>query len=225
MRAALVALSIALLSGCSINLEHGPVEHFQKTVELDSKAEQAHVELKMGAGDMKVSGGSPNLMDADFDYDIPSWKPVVRYQGASFRGELFVEQPGRSGGANHATYNWNLRLNDKLPLDIVTHLGAGEAHLNFGTMTLRSVEVHMGVGQVELDLRGNPTHDYNVEIHGGIGQATVHLPSNVGIDATAKGGIGRENDRWINKAHEHAPVTIHLDVKGGIGNITLSTES
>jgi predicted membrane protein len=115
---------------------------------------------------------------------------------------------------------------------VVTHLGAGEAHMNLGTMNLRSVEVHMGVGQVELDLRGKPSRDYTVEIHGGIGQAIVHLPSTVGIVANASGGIGdievngleKHEGRWTNAAFEHSPVTIHLDVKGGIGNITLTAE-
>jgi hypothetical protein len=90
----------------------------------------------------------------------------------------------------------------------------------------------MGVGQVELDLRGKPAHDYNVEIHGGIGQAIVHVPSSVGIMANASGGIGdievhgleKNNGHWTNAAYGHSPVTIHLEINGGIGNITLTAE-
>jgi hypothetical protein len=71
-----------------------------------------------------------------------------------------------------------------------------------------------------------------VEIHGGIGQAIVDLPSSVGIVANASGGIGdiqvtgleKHGGRWTNAAYEHSPVTIHLDVHGGIGNITLRAE-
>lgn len=83
-----------------------------------------------------------------------------------------------------------------------------------------------------LKLRRKPTHDYNVDIQGGIGEATVHLPSSAGIVADAAGGIGnidvhgleKNNGRWTNAAYGHSPVTIHLDVKGGIGNITLTAE-
>jgi hypothetical protein len=54
----------------------------------------------------------------------------------------------------------------------------------------------------------------------------------VGIIANASGGIGdievhgleKHNGRWTNAAYEHSPVTIHLEVKGGIGNITLTAE-
>jgi hypothetical protein len=230
--AATIALGAVIHTGCAFNIENtGPVEHLQKSINLD-KSEMARVELKMGAGELRVEGGSPKLMDADFEYNIASWKPVITYNASSFRGELQIEQPANSRGGSNTTYKWNLRLNDKVPIDFVTHLGAGEAHMNLGAMNLRSVEVHMGVGQVEVDLRGKPTRDYNVEIHGGIGQAIVHLPSSVGIVADAKGGIGNievhglenRNGRWTNAAYEHSPVTIHLDVKGGIGNITLTAE-
>jgi hypothetical protein len=231
MRTALVAVSVVALGGCTIKMAPGPIEHYQKSIALD-KSEMSRVEVKMGAGELKIAGGSPQLMDADFEYDIPSWKPNVRYNASSFRGELVVEQPGNSNAANNVTYKWDLRFNDKLPIDLVTHLGAGQANLNLGSMNLRSLEVHMGVGQVELDLRGKPTRDYNVEIHGGIGQAIVHLPSDVGIVANAAGGIGdiqvrgleKRDGQWVNASREHSTVTIHLDVKGGIGNITLIAE-
>jgi hypothetical protein len=222
---------MVMLGGCTFKFEPGPIEHYQKSIALD-KSEMSRVEVKMGAGELRVAGGSPKLMDADFEYDIPSWKPNVRYNASSFRGELLIEQPANSNATNNVTYKWDLRLNDKLPIDLVTNLGAGEAHLNLGTMNLRSLEVHMGVGEVELDLRGNPTRDYNVEIHGGIGQAIVHLPASVGIVANASGGIGnievrgleKRDGRWVNASHEHSPVTIHLDVRGGIGNIALTAE-
>ena len=73
----------------------------------------------------------------------------------------------------------------------------------------------------------DPTPD--VEIHGGVGNATVRLPNGVGIVANARGGIGnvdaegleKHNGRWVSPQREDAKVTVHLDIHGGIGNITL----
>lgn len=118
-------------------------------------------------------------------------------------------------------YQWDVRLNDAQPLDFSTHMGAGNAEMAPGSLTLRSIEVRMGVGNLEMDLRGVPKHDYNVEIHGGVGNAEIRLPKNVGIVAKASGGLGGE---WVNPGHEYAPVTIRLDISGGVGNIDLSTQ-
>jgi hypothetical protein len=229
MKPALLAVAAFATCGCDINVEHtGPVEHETRSVELD-KSEMARVEIKMGAGELTVDGGSPKLMDADFAYNIPSWRPVVKYTAAGFRGNLTVEQPHGSHSRGHMTYKWNLHLNDKVPMDVVTELGAGEARMNMGSLDLRSLQVHMGVGELRLDLRGKPSRDYSVAINGGVGQATVYLPREVGVTANAVGGIGnisvsgleKRDGRWINPAHENSPVTIHVDVHGGIGEIRL----
>ena len=34
-------------------------------------------------------------------------------------------------------------------------------------------------------------------------------------------GLERHNGRWVSAKHEDAKVTIHLDIRGGVGNITL----
>ena len=226
---------LLFLAGCAGRVvAPGPLEHETEAIELDKteKTEMARVELHMGAGELKVSGDSPRLLDADFTYDNPELKPIVRYTTSSFRGRLTIEQPNVHSAGTASHYEWKLRLNNNLPLDVVTHLGAGNAEMNLGGLTLRSVELHMGVGTLDMDLRGNPKRDYDVQIQGGVGNATVRLPANVGIVANASGGIGnieaqgleKHGGRWVNRAHVDAKVTIHLNVKGGVGNIELIAE-
>jgi hypothetical protein len=231
MRFALATTAL-ILTGCDIkDIRTGPLEHSSQSVEL-GKSEMARVEVKMGAGELTIDGGSSKLMDANFEYNIPSSKPIVRTESSSFRSEVFVEQPENSHGGSHSIYKWNLQLNNSLPLDVIAHLGAGEARMNLGSVTLRSLEINMGVGELQLDLRGNPKRDYDVKITGGVGNAIIHVPLSVGIVADAKGGIGnidvrgleKRDGRWVNSTHDHFPVTIHLDVHGGIGNITLAAE-
>src|SRR4029077_13197893 len=108
----------------------------------------------------------------------------------------------------------------------------GEARLNLGSMNLRSVNVEMGAGTLRLDLRGAPRKDYSVRIRGGVGEATVYLPKEVGISATASGGIGeisvtglrKDGGRYVNDAYERATVRIRLDIEGGVGAIKLIAE-
>jgi hypothetical protein len=227
---ALVAL--LALTGCSVqHLDDGPPRHITKAVELD-KSELVRVSLKMGAGELSVSGGSPRLLDADFDFHRLVSEPLVTYHSTGVRGDLTIEQPSSSRGFNQGDYRWDLRLNDRVPLDFVANFGAGKAHMKLGDLILRSVEVHMGVGELSLDLRGNPTRDFDVQIHGGVGEATVYLPASAAISANAKGGIGdisaqgleKRNGHWINPRHEHAAASIHLDVQGGVGAIHLIAE-
>jgi hypothetical protein len=222
----------ACLAGCNFtNTPAGPVQRESRSVELD-QTELARVGLKMSAGTLKVKGGSSKLVEADFTYNVAAWKPEVRYNNTGARGDLTIEQPVDGGHFGDVTYIWDLRLNDQVPLDLTANLGAGEANLNLGSLSLRSLEIEMGAGELTLDLRGQPKRSYDVRIRGGVGEATVHLPTGVGIEADVQGGIGdisarglrKEEGRYVNDALDTATVKIHLNIRGGVGSINLIAE-
>jgi len=232
LRFAVLAVVAGCLASCNFtNTPRGPVTHESKSVDLD-QVELARVGLKMSAGTLKVKGGSPKLLDADFTYNVPAWKPEVRYDNTGARGDLTIEQPTSSGHIGETTYIWDLRFNDQVATDLTANLGAGEADLNLGTLALRSLEIQMGAGEMKLDLRGQPKHSYDVRIRGGVGEATVYLPKEAGIDADVQGGIGdisahglrKQDGRYISDNLDAAPVKIHLNIRGGIGSITLIDE-
>ena len=131
--------------------------------------------------------------------------------------------------ASKLTNRWNLRLNDDVPLDLRVEFGAGEGKLNLAGLSLRSVDVDMGVGQLVLDLTGDWEKNFDVRVRGGVGEVEVRLPRQVGVIVEARGGIGeinarglnKQNGRYVNDAYGESPITIQLDVKGGIGEIKL----
>jgi N-terminal domain of toast_rack, DUF2154 len=231
MNAAMLVLATMLLAGCDVDVRHvGVLEHESKAVDM-AKFESGRLEVKMGAGELRLSGGSPKMLEADFDFNVRAWKPIFTTHTIAQRADIKIEQPS-GGPIGDVKYEWAIKLNDQVPWDVVTNLGAGEAHLDLGSVALRKVEVHMGVGQLHLDLRGTPKRSYEVDVNGGVGEATVLLPKSANIVATAHGGIGEINvqglehhgDRWMSGDSEKSPVTIHLNANGGVGSIRISAE-
>lgn len=226
------ALGTLTLAGCvGIEHDHAPARHETRSIPLD-KAEMVRAEIKIGAGNLNIRGGSSQLVDTDFTYSDESLKPEIRYDSSGFRGRLSIDQRGNGhGGFGDGKYDWNIRFNDDVPLSMMLHFGAGNADLNLGSLNLDNLEINMGVGNLKLDLKGNPKKDYSVSIHGGVGNATVYLPENVGVIADAHGGIGSINagrlrkqgsGRYVNQAsEEHAKITVRLDIRGGIGTVEL----
>jgi hypothetical protein len=225
-----VTCAALTLSACNIT-PAGPEQHESRSVELD-KSDMVRVELKMPVGELDVRGGAPKLLDADFTYNVPEWKPDIRYRSAGAAGDLILEQHGPASSSGNSKNRWDLRFNDKVPLDLKVEFGAGEARLNLGSLSLRSIDLEMGAGTLRMDLRGTPSKDYSVRIRGGVGEATVYLPKEIGISALASGGLGdisvtglrKSADRYVNDAYERAAVRIRLDIQGGVGSIKLIAE-
>lgn len=228
-------LSMVAMQSCRFGMDEASIPTRTETQSIDrDKSEMVRVDLRMAAGEMKVHpGAAGKLMDAAFTYNVASWKPEVRYNATGFRGTLNIEQHATSGGGHHDTKNiWDIQLNDQVPLDVIANMGAGEGRLDLGGLSLRSVQVNLGAGSVRLDLRGEPKHDYDVQVRGGVGEADIWLPRTAGVVAEASGGLGgikadgftQRNGKYYNDAYEKAQVRIHLDVKGGIGQINLHSE-
>jgi hypothetical protein len=222
---------VAVAASCDYNDDFvsGPVQTESQTVQV-GEAKSVRVEVKMGAGDLKLAGGAKELLDADFSFRNPRLRPEVSYDVGGGRGTLIIRQPeGTSGSHRGGHYTWDLRLNDKIPMEMRVELGAGKSEVNLGTLSLSDLELDMGVGETVVNLTGEWKKDFRARIHGGIGQATVRFPRDVGVRVQARGGIGeiraheftKEGDTYTNDAYGKSPVTLSVEVEGGIGQINL----
>ncbi len=220
-----------LLIGCMDRVDVGATQTDSQSVELGD-AESAVVAIQMGVGKLNVSGGATNLMDAEFTYNIETWRPIVDYQQRGRIGELQISQPASeiNGIPNsNIKYSWEIALNDDVPLEMDIDLGVGESDLNLGGLTLQSLLIDTGVGKATVDLTGDWQQSFDVTINGGVGETIIYLPEGVGLRVAASTGIGslvingleKDGDLYTNAAYGDSEVTITLDIEGGIGQITV----
>src|SRR5579863_10426244 len=217
-----------LFTGCAREWgPPGPERTETRSIEMD-KSEEVKVDLKMGAGELRVRGGADKLMEGRFTYNRLRLRPEISDDSGGFRGHLLVREPTHAG-ASAPRYVWDLRFNNQKPMELDVNCGAGQTRLDLGVLALRRVHVEMGVGQLKMDLRGMPKADYDVSVNGGVGEATIYLPEGVGIEADVEGGIGgihapgleKRDGRYVNSSYGHAKTTVRLEVRGGIGSINL----
>ena len=228
---AVTLVGFLCLVGCDMD-EFVPTGPDRKdSIHLDSaKIEKADIQLDMGAGQMTIGGGSDNLVEGTFTYNVDSWKPSVISTTNGSHAVVTIKQPSGAHSGGRTKYAWDLNLNDHILTDLSINCGAGQAKLNLGTLALRSVSVRIGAGQVRLDLSGQPTHDYDVKVESGVGQADIRLPQGVGVTLEAHRGIGSINvtgltkhgDHWENDLYNKSKVTVKVEVNGGIGEIKIA---
>jgi hypothetical protein len=219
------------------NAKVGPLVTETQAVAL-GEAKSVVVNINMGVGDLNVSGGSSDLMNATFNYNVAAWMPNITYSVVGTQGTLQVEQPSErvnnplfnSGG--NTRYDWDLRFMNEVPMTMKVALGVGQGTLKFGGLNLSRLEVNTGVGDTTLDLSGQWKQSPSVLVNGGLGQVTIIVPKDAGVHATIEGGLGKVNaggltvngNTYTNAAYGTSSVTINIDVKTGIGNVNLIQE-
>jgi len=251
---ALMAIVAILLfaSGCGGGTRVGKLQTESETVELGDAA-SVRVEIDMGAGELDVAGGAAELLEADFTYNVAELEPEVDYSG----GTLSVRTPDVETkieslwDIDDYRYEWDLRLNDDVPMEMRVNLGAGRADLKLSSLSLTRLEITRGAGEILVDLSGSasPTrldigggvgvlmvdltgawqNDLEATIGGGVGKNTLILPRDTGVRVKVEVGVGivdaagltREGEYYTNDAFGQSDVTLNIEVEGGVGGTEL----
>ncbi len=225
-------LGALLLTGCVSQARVGPLQTESKSVELGN-GEPISVEINLGAGDLEVTGGAEKLLEGDFTYNVDRLKPEVTYQN----GVLSVRHPDNEGlpvlrGITGFRNEWNLRLNNEVPMDMTVNMGAGNCDLQLADLALTGLDVTLGAGTSTLDLRGGWTRDLDVALDSGAAQITVRLPRDIGVRVEVNAGptaidtqgLTKDGNVYTNAAYGTSPVTLDMNIQSGVGAIKLEVE-
>jgi D-alanyl-D-alanine carboxypeptidase len=229
---ALVLLAALLLAGCGSWAKVGELRSESQSVELGD-ARSVRVEITFGAGNLKLTGGAEKLLEADFTYNVARLKPEVEYTNDT----LVIRHPEVRGlpalqGITDYRNEWNLRLNDELPMDLSVDMGAGSSDLQLAGLPLTELDVSLGAGESTIDLSGDWARDLDVTIDAGAADITVRLPSEVGARVAVEAGpttieaagLRRDGNSFTNDAYGVSEVTLQVDMEAGIGAIKLEVD-
>jgi hypothetical protein len=231
--AAVAAVVLAVACGAAPQrVEVGELRTETRSVEVEN-AESVKVNLRLAVGELDVGGAAedPRLMEADFAYNVAAWEPGVDYEVVGDSGELSVQQRGLDEGipTRDVRNEWDLRLNDRVPVDLTVQMGGGVGNLDLDNLALAGLNLDVGAGSTRVDLSGDWGRDLSAVVRGGAGQVTVLLPSRMGARVEAGTRLGRvnaeglrkEGDAYVNDAYGDSDATLKVEVTGGVGQINL----
>lgn len=229
-----ILLLASALGACQGNQGTGEVQTEDEVVQLQG-ADIVDAQITIGAGNLTVNGGAEDLMDATFTYNLPASKPEVSYNvnqaGDTNTGELAVKQPAELNlnGLTNYRYEWDLKFDSTVPMNMEIKLGAGEANLNLGELNLTGLNVTVGAGTATVDLSGDYQSDLQAEIRGGVGNLSLILPVSTGVQVKVDGGLGnvvatglrKDGDYFVNDAYGSTENTLSVHIQGGVGEIEM----
>jgi len=224
-----VLLGVLLLTGCNSEARVGALQTETQSVELGD-ASLVRVEIDLGAGVLDLTGGAEKLLEADFNYNVARLNPEVEYTD----GTLVVRQPDVRGlpvlrDITDYRNEWNLHLNDEVPMDLRVDIGGGTSDLQLSGLSLTRLDIRLGAGISTVDLSGSWLRDLDVTIDTGAADITVRLPREVGVRVDVETGptviealdLTKDGTIYTNDAYGVSEVTMQVNMEPGIGRINL----
>ena len=235
--AVLVLASMAGATGCTrVKLQDNPATATQtlnKTVAL-AGASRLKTDVTMGVGELTLSGAetSGTAMTGTFVYAPPSWLPEVAYSVEASTGTLSVRQPKNTDVPilDNVHNTWDVQIARGVPTDLHLTLGVGRNSVNLRGVDLTALAVDTGVGETTIDLSGARTAGFSGDINAGVGKLTLRLPRGVGARVTGGSdglgdftadGVSVNSDSWVNDAWSGSGPKIGINLRRGIGEVSI----
>lgn len=220
---ALVALGVQIL----LNRGAAP-EPVEDAITLEG-ARSARLVLEHGAGELRVSGGAPAdlLYGGSFAGGVD--KRLDR-QGdrvsvtLSARPSAWFRWPGAHG------LNWDLRLNEQVPLALTIESGAASTRLDLANTQVTDLTIETGASATTVVLPARAGHT-RAKVSAGAASVDITVPEGVAARIRGMVGVGSlsvDQRRFprFDRAYESpdfatAEHRVELDVEGGVGSVTV----
>jgi hypothetical protein len=229
----LILIGVLVTAGCTEFL--GPPGTVTESVQLED-ATRARVLVQMVVGELTISGGAGELMEAEFIYSANRYAPTIAYNIREDTGDLEVRQPTTTlPGVRVETEDniWSVSLSNDVPINLLVQMGVGPSRLQLASLNLEGLDVEAGIGESEIDLTGDWESDVSGHIVAGPQRLRLLLPAHIGVRVNITGGTaeinvaglrpenGVENGAWVNAAFNDEGPNIFLDIQAGAGPIDL----
>jgi hypothetical protein len=225
----IIVTLLMLVTGCNVTTS----ANIQKeTIKVKKDhAKKLTVNLKLGAGSLKVSKGAKDWVNGTVKYN-KKHKPIVDYNLVGNKGTVNIKEPSEFTIGN-VKNKWNLTLSNKVPIDLSVEAGASSTYLDLKDLKLRKLDVNAGVGEIKIDLSGKWEKSFDAKIDTGVGKSTFILPSDVGVKIISEKGIGtadyiglisKGNGVYVNEAYKKSNVILTIQTQLGIGDVTFKTK-
>jgi hypothetical protein len=242
---ALPSLACTITLPAPAQVTTGPTQTFSVNEVLSGEAtadKPVKVELRMGAGELKLQSGADGLAQGEIEYNVPDWKPTITNRD----GKLIIEQgqtkdhslswlPGRD---NEIVNNWDLKLG-QAPMALDVAAGAYKGTLDLSGLHLRQLTISDGASDSEVTFdEANPevmdkftysTGASSVKLNGlgyanfkdltfkgGAGDYKLNFDGELQQDATVEISAGMSSIQIDIPSGQNAKVT----VSGGMKNVT-----
>lgn len=126
------------------------------------------------------------------------------------------------------TWSWDLGLSPRLPLDLELSLGAGNAELDLRGLQVEQLDVNMGVGKTTVTLP--EAGQFEASVNSAIGQIAIIVPRQMALrvqsntalaNVNVPPGFRKEDGVCISPRYNTAVNRVDLEVGMAIGNITI----
>lgn len=187
----------------------------------------AEIEINPAVGTLNIERLVDSTLLIQGEVDFPeSSKALTNYSIQGEKGYYKIDSRPFNNFPTLGTWNWDLGLTERIPIQLIVAMGAGDLNLDLTGLILTSAEVSQGVGEITLILQ--ESGNYDVKVSQAIGSIIITLPQDSGVriqvdraitNLDLPEGFTHEGDYYFSPGYDSKGNMINLEISQAIGNI------
>ncbi len=221
----LIVLSVLVITslacGFTVNLptvETGPDRIYKVDEALPENGKPVKLRIEVGAASLDVRPGAKALVDGSITYNVKGWEPSVSRTDDSL--VIKQETKGIQGIPSSSIKNeWELKLNNDVPMDIELVAGAYQGNLELGGLSILNLKVEDGASDSTVKFtEPNQSVMELLDYHTGASNITLNGLANANFkEMVFSGGAGNYTLDFSGELLHDA----HVNVDAGVSTIKI----
>lgn len=151
----LAAATMILLTACVFEFDNagsmvaGTLKEYRETVEMNDKynrGQPLELNLEMKMAKAVLDSTDEKLADVKFSYSSKALKPEFKAD----EDEISIRNRLKEYSFSKAVNNWDVKITDKLPLEIEVRADASEARLDMSRMQINSIDAELNASSARM---------------------------------------------------------------------------
>ncbi len=198
------------------------------SIEKNTEATSADVTLKTGAGAVNISGGSEKIVSGTYEHQGLTLSK--KDETADHVQKVGLETTGNWNFWGRHANNFDLALNNDMPLSLTLGTGATDMTIDLTTINATNVSIDTGASDVKLIMGDKPDLS-RVSVDAGASSISITLPKTVGAKIDLSAGattkslpdfIQRDDKTYETANYESSTKKIAFDMNLGAATLTFN---
>lgn len=196
---------------------------------LGASAQRGELKLDFEAARLNLQGGAAGFVEGDVEVHRSRREFRVTDQADSTNQLVIIRHRGIRSIRGQGLM-WNLKLTDRVPLDIDVDAAAVDGVLDLSTLQVQNLKVDTGAGDLKITF-GTRASEVNARVDAGAAKVTLVVPQAAGLKLKLDQGIGtsnigslglvREDGFWVSPDFDRATTRIFADIDTGAGKVQI----
>ena len=184
----------------------GTGQSYHWTVDSDSALTEAAASVRLNTGDLMISSGTDQLVSAELDYF--DREPLVSYNASSMDSSAILKIRDRErgglewnfrGGRFYGAWdekNWEIRLTERIPIDLTVYIKTGDADLDLSGLKIRILDLETRTSSTKVRI-GNLVDEVSARIESRASKLSLSLPKDMALRIENHSNLSSTSFSWF----------------------------